>query len=318
MKGLELSERFYHEAVRPLLSGVAHAAGRLGSGSDVLGLDDDVSRDHDWGCRLTLLVEAEQIKRVDELLEAELPADFLGFPVRFATTWDALVRHRAEVASVEGFSLSRLGHIPTSPIEWLLLPGQSLLEVTAGPVFHDAAGEFTALRERLAWYPQDVWLYTLASGWTQLCQELPLWHRAGGMVLQGRIQKHLIHLAFLLEKRWPAYSKWTERWLGLTEFGREFLKLDWEAALLALHARLRSLGLVTAPATEPFFDRGYITANSAVAEQLYAHIQDPEVAALPRGLGSIEQWCDNSSLAFDHRRRVAAAAVYGATLDNDC
>jgi hypothetical protein len=36
---------------------VVYAVGRLGSGSDVLGFDDAISRDHDWGCRLTLLVD---------------------------------------------------------------------------------------------------------------------------------------------------------------------------------------------------------------------------------------------------------------------
>ncbi|MDN5766626.1 MAG: hypothetical protein L0H96_04740 [Humibacillus sp.] len=36
-----------------------HAAARLGSGSDVLGLDDATSRDHDWGLRLNLLVPSE-------------------------------------------------------------------------------------------------------------------------------------------------------------------------------------------------------------------------------------------------------------------
>jgi hypothetical protein len=37
--GLELARAYYQEAVGPLLRGVDHAAGRLGWGSDVLGLD---------------------------------------------------------------------------------------------------------------------------------------------------------------------------------------------------------------------------------------------------------------------------------------
>lgn len=51
--GLELSRRFYLEAVRPLLDeivpGVTHSAARLGSGSEVLGFDTARSADHEWG-----------------------------------------------------------------------------------------------------------------------------------------------------------------------------------------------------------------------------------------------------------------------------
>ena len=55
LPGAELAGRFFAEVVEPLLShavpGLGYAAARLGSGSDVLGLDDAMSRDHDWGCR---------------------------------------------------------------------------------------------------------------------------------------------------------------------------------------------------------------------------------------------------------------------------
>jgi hypothetical protein len=45
--GLELSEGFYREAVAPLLpADLPHSAALLGSGSEVLGFDDEMSRDH--------------------------------------------------------------------------------------------------------------------------------------------------------------------------------------------------------------------------------------------------------------------------------
>lgn len=55
MKGLDLSEEFYWEIVRPLIARrfpqlmEKHAAGLIGYGSDVLGYDDVLSRDHEWG-----------------------------------------------------------------------------------------------------------------------------------------------------------------------------------------------------------------------------------------------------------------------------
>src|SRR5207247_2639301 len=95
MPGAELSRGFYEELVAPVLAeslpGLRYAAARLGTGSDVLGLDDAISRDHDWGCRLTLLVGAadgDLVPRISDLLERRLPKDYRGRPVRFATSWD--------------------------------------------------------------------------------------------------------------------------------------------------------------------------------------------------------------------------------------
>lgn len=58
MKGLELARCFYFECVQPIIAGRlapldgAYAAGLIGYGSDVLGHDDELSRDHEWGPRL--------------------------------------------------------------------------------------------------------------------------------------------------------------------------------------------------------------------------------------------------------------------------
>ena len=62
LNGIQLSEGFYLEAVRPLLEqyfpGLPHAAALLGNGSEVLGYDDATSTDHHWGPRMQLFVRA--------------------------------------------------------------------------------------------------------------------------------------------------------------------------------------------------------------------------------------------------------------------
>lgn len=215
MDGAELARCFHDDVVKPLLRtrwpAMRYAAARLGSGSDVLGLDDDMSRDHDWGLRLTLLVDADRTTAVDDLLEGELPATYRGWPTRTLTTWDPVVRHRIEVATAGGFAASRLG-IELSPswdaVDWLSLTGQSLLEVTAGQVFVDTVGLLTELRERLGWYPPDVWRYVVAADWHRIGQELPFVGRAGARgddvgsrVLTARLARIAMHLALLLRHR---------------------------------------------------------------------------------------------------------------------
>lgn len=61
------------------------------------------------------------------------------------------------MATPSQFVRSRLGLVhPENPLDWLTLTGQSVLEVTAGPIFHDGPGEFSARRQQLQWYPEPV------------------------------------------------------------------------------------------------------------------------------------------------------------------
>jgi len=337
--GAALARAYYDDAVAPVLQaeGVAHAAGRLGSGSDVLGFDDDTSRDHDWGLRLTVLVDDAAVPEVDALLEARLPSSWRGHPVRFATTWDPRVRHRVEVTSVRALAVARLGVDPTDglePWQWLALTGQSVLEVCAGPVFHDGPGELTALRERLARYPDDVRRYVVASAWAHLGQELPFVGRTGSRgdelgsaVLTGRLARVAMHLGHVLEGRWAPYAKW----LG-TSFAalpsasaagphlRDALAAtgwpDREAALAraldVLLAVQAGSGLPVPDdlpdggATVPFFDRPF-RGVAPVPEVVRTSITDPAVLALPAGVGCVEQWVDDVHVLMDPSRRLAAA-----------
>jgi hypothetical protein len=129
-----LARAYYDEVVGPLLAakwpGLPHAAGRLGSGSDVLGLDDATSRDHDWGLRLTLLVDETNCDEVHAYLTAKLPESHAGLPTRFPFTGQTESIHHVEVASAAGFVRGRLGFDPRdglSTIDWLTMTGQAVL-----------------------------------------------------------------------------------------------------------------------------------------------------------------------------------------------
>jgi hypothetical protein len=331
--------------VEPLLSravpGLRYAAARLGSGSDVLGLDDAMSRDHDWGCRLTLLVDEDargQVPRISALLEEGLPDRFVELPVRFPVTWDPSVSHKVEVATVADFTTSRLGVDPTrglSALDWLSVTGQSVLEVTAGPVFADRTRTLAAARTLLAWYPPQVERYVLAAGWQRLCQQLPMVGRTaeagdelGSRLLSVGLAGDLLWLAFALSRRWAPYPKWRGTvFRSLPVAVRLGPLLDaataargWRerenalaAACEVLVDRQRERGL---PAPEsaviPFFDRPYRTVDQAVPQGLLGGIADPEVARLPPLVGAIEQWVDSTDVLSSPGRRAALQAAYRA------
>jgi hypothetical protein len=342
LRGAELARMFHADVVGPLLAEalprLRYAAGRLGHGSDVLGLDDATSRDHDWGCRLTLLVDdsdRDVVPRVSQLLERELPESFRGYPVRFGVSWDSSHSHKVDVTTVRDFAVGRLGVDPVdglAVLDWLALTGQSVLEVTAGPVFADRTSALAPVRAALSWYPPDVERYVLAAGWQRLWQQMPFVGRTadlgdelGSRLLCGQLAEDLIFLAFALSRRWAPYRKWRGtvfRTLPVAAALSGFLGTavsasGWrerESALAAAAEALldvqRELGL---PAPEraviPFWDRPYRTIDQAVQEGLLADITDPDVARLPPLVGSIEQWADSvDMLASPGRRRELRAA----------
>lgn len=307
LTGSELSRRFHEEAVRPLLLArwprLPYAAGRLGHGSEVLGLDDAMSRDHDWGPRLSLFVPDELRGPVDAALEADLPTEFLGLPTRFTFTGSSRTRHRVDVDTPRGFVLDRLGFDPVDdpgPVDWLSLTGQAVLEVIAGPVFVDRTGELTRRRDALAWYPDDIWRYIVAAGWQRLDQELPLMSRAadrgdetGSRLIAARLAGVVTHLAFVLSKRWAPYSKWRgtlfDRLPGVEPLRTHVdAMLDADAwperqsacarALDALLDRQESAGLGRpAPrATAAFWDRPYLQIAPEIIPALAAERSSAE------------------------------------------
>ena len=338
-----MARGFFTEVVEPLLSravpGLGYAAARLGSGSDVLGLDNAMSRDHDWGCRLTLLVDEDardQVPRISQVLEQELPEWFGEYPVRFPVTWDPSLAHKVEVATVAGFAASRLGVDPArglSVLDWLSVTGQSVLEVTAGPVFTDRTRALARVRSLLAWYPPDVERYVLAAGWQRICQLMPMVGRTaeagdelGSRLVSAGLAGDVVWLAFALSRRWAPYAKWRGtvfRSLSVAAalgplLGSAAAAPGWREREDALAAACEVLLDIQrerghpAPgnAVVPFFDRPYRTVDRAVPERLLAAVTDPDVVRLPPMVGSVEQWADSVDVLSSPGRRATLQAAY--------
>ena len=89
--GLRLSEEFWREAVAPILAenfqNVPYSAALLGSGSEVLGFDTEMSSDHHWGPRVMLFLHEADHARCHEALHlafsTQLPHTFHGYPTHF-------------------------------------------------------------------------------------------------------------------------------------------------------------------------------------------------------------------------------------------
>ena len=335
--GAELSGALYREAVRPLLTGQPHAAALLGWGSDVLGYDTERSTDHGWGPRLlVLLADADAVQPVQDRLDAALPERFRGWPVRYG--WDDVpAQHHVTVTTVPRWSVDHLGVDATdgfSDLDWLVTPQQRLLGVVAGAVHADDVGELTRLRRGLAWYPEHVWRWLLASQWHRIAQEeafvsstAEVGDDTGSAVTAARLVRDLVRLALLLDRRYAPYAKW----LG-TAFARgrhlDGLPDHLRAAVHApdLAAREAALGLAYGALARRHADAGLIPpldpstgdyhgrpARVLMADRFTAAlldtVADPALRALPV-IGAVDQVVDSTDVLSSPPLYRATGVLY--------
>ncbi|MDH4241463.1 MAG: DUF4037 domain-containing protein, partial [Phycisphaerae bacterium] len=249
--GLELSERYYFEVVKPILSkffpDLKYSSGLIGSGSEVLGFDDEMSRDHHWGPRLILFLTDTDYTNlsssIDRSLRQSLPATCHGYPTNFSRPDNNGVRlmepnlsgeinHFIEIVAIKEYFNNFLGidiYNKLNNIDWLSFPQQILLSIQSGRIFHDQLG-LNDIRGRLNYYPHDIWLYIIASSWQRIGQEEHLAARAwlagqdiGFSIITSRLVRDIMQLGFLMERKYAPFAKWLEK---------SFIKLNCSKALM--------------------------------------------------------------------------------------
>ncbi|NEA31442.1 DUF4037 domain-containing protein [Streptomyces sp. SID13031] len=316
--GLELSRLFYSEAVRPILEsrfpGLEHSAALIGRGSEVLGFDDELSTDHDWKPRVLLFLREENAA-VGETLQRELPAEYRGRPIDFAAPGilGSVEVHTVRSYFQDNLSLDVDGEI--AAFDWLTFPEQGLRTFTAGAVHHDEVG-LQAVRDRLAYYPHDVWLYLLVAGWWRVHPEMNLVGRTGSVgdevgsaVLGARLVSDLMRLCFLMERQYAPYSKWFGTAFSRLECGPELEPIlskvlhagTWQERESALVTAYEKVGAMhnalqlTEPVSigvEQMWDRPFKVAWADYPGLLAAQIQDPAVLSLLKRwpVGPVDQF----------------------------
>ena len=340
--GLALGRMLYEEAARPIIEGIvpsaSYAAALIGYGSDVMGFDSERSTDHNWGPRFQVFLSADVAAAcaglLDEALRKGLPHLFHGFETSFSEP-DPMdngtqmpdpggadgVNHLIEITTIDECLRRYLGRdmrTPFSLTDWLVLPDERLLELTAGAVFHDPRGELAAVRAALSDCPRDVWVYKLACQWRRIAQQESFVGRCaeagdvmGMHVVTARIVRDCMKLAFLQDRAYAPYEKW---------LGSAFARLRSSAALSplltdALQARdfrdiersltgaygmlaemQNALGITGRidPAPRMFFGRPYqVIQADRFANALLGAIASEELRAITVRIGAIDQFIDS-------------------------
>lgn len=308
MKGLELARGYWEAFGRDMLDRDFPAlrdriaVGLCGSGSEVLGFDDEISRDHDFEPGFCLFLPGEDAvdRREAFRLErayAKLPKEFEGF-------------RRAPVSPVGGsrHGVLRLADFLTektgapdgrlSTWDWLTVPEQNLLEVTRGEIWQDPSGLMTEVRARLARLPEDIRLRKLSgelllmnqSGQYNYRRCLDHGETGAALLAVGEFVQAALHVFHLLAGAYLPYYKWAFRSLRALS-PADAARADRLTSLLsgdttpdALEDRELLMADLCQDVSELLQDQGLTQASCCDLEQ-HAYsvadaIQDPELRNL--------------------------------------
>ena len=244
MKGLEISKAYFEEYGRPMLTEQFPelmpylAAGLCGSGSECLGYDDDVSTDHDYEPGFIIFLPGENV--VDRQTAFKLERAYAKLPKEFMGLKKSLMQpvggaRRGFIRTEEFFSENcGRGDGNLSYDEWVKTPEYALLEAVNGEIFFDNYGEVTAIREKLSYLPEDVRKKKLAGNLLLMTQSgqynymrcISHGEEGAAQLAVAEYVKAAMSVAFLLNKRYQPYYKWSFRAM------RELEKLSIDAELL--------------------------------------------------------------------------------------
>ncbi len=228
MQGLEIARSFYLQYGKPMLQEQFPdvidriAVGLVGEGSECLGFDDDLSRDHDFDPGFCLWITHADAQAFGFRLErayAKLPKTFMGLQ---RPPLSPVGGNRRGVMTIEDFYSRFLG-APTAPDtqnRWLYTPCSSLAAASNGAVFADPLGAFSAVRAQLtAGYPEDIRRKKLAAHAVFMAQAgqynyarcIARKETGAAQLAVFEFVKHAISVIYLLNRQYEPFYKWAYR-----------------------------------------------------------------------------------------------------------
>lgn len=294
MKGLEISEKYYREFGAQMIAEKFPelesriAVGLAGEGSECLGYDDEVSRDHDFEPSFCMWLTKDDFEKYSFPLSraySSLPASFEGLT---RTNTSPTGGARRGVLSIDGFYTRFLGSpsVPVSYAHWLAIPEHALCAATSGKVFRDDLGAFSAIREELKkGYPEDIRLKKLAaalivahqSGVYNYQRCLAHGEEGASRLALFTFVKNISAVVYLLNNKYMPFYKWVFR--GMRDL--EILPGMADALADMLTSKDPDVEDVCRAVSEELADQGLISSPSQslelLAYEVNGKIKDPSL-----------------------------------------
>lgn len=223
---IEASRQFFFDLLLPVLrrdfpeEAAQGAYGVFGYGSEVMGMDDEYSSDHHWGIRINAVLPDALYRRrgamIAQAVAPHLPESYHGFAVRAGFSGGTGL----SITGLESYLKSTIGidHAPVTDADWLGAPEEDIIHIINGAVWLDELGTFTHVRAVLqGYYPEPVrrrriahWCrYFSGMGAYALKRALLRNNEYYANIVFARAVRWAVQLAFMIEKQYYPYDKWT-------------------------------------------------------------------------------------------------------------
>jgi hypothetical protein len=281
VKGQEVTRRYFFQWGLPFLKS-RHgylvdrlAAGMIG-GSDSIGADDEISRDHNWGPGFSIWLTEEDFSCKGGALAADLheavPDTCEGYEV--AACFGSKEKSIRVRAMDEFFIEETGGHkeMPTDVTKWNPTPRDEshLYFLKHGHVFHDPLGELSRRRAAFCKWPRYTLLKKIGNATWQL------WHygeynfdrvaqrgdQLAVLLCKAEFIHHAMRLCFYLEEDFVPYWKWVSYcFRRLEEIAEIADMLDGFNAATEVAMQKQFIELLCASLCSRVIEKGYVTAN---------------------------------------------------------
>ena len=251
MKGLEIAHAFYSEWGSAYLEksfpelAKRVAVGRM-SGSDVLGADDAISKDHNWGPQFTIFLSAQDYaehgEQLANVMNAAAPNPWQGYRL------DGGGDKSVHVESIPNWIETWLGfkEKPGRNEDWRRIVKERsdggvdegresfLYFLRHGTIWYDGSGELGGWQEALHYYPEKVWCIRLAE------ELFRVWHYGEYNFVQriakrndpltkticiGEFVNGVMRTLLLLNRDYTPYWKWLAHEFRKLEVARTYVPI---------------------------------------------------------------------------------------------
>ena len=259
IKGMEISRRFYEEYGREMLKDrfpeyeERMTVGLVGRGSQCYGFDDELSTDHDYGPDFCIFLDDDLYYGIGEEVQKaydELPVEYMGYKrvtllppdgrrvgvIRTREFYSRILEiDEALLDEYVGATIRCAGEITDTGSVYRffsVVKEEHLSSCTNGEIFKDGSGDFTRIRELLAYYPDSIWRrriaeelhYSAQMGQYNYIRMLKRGEKVASEIALAGYMEHTMKLVYLINRKYAPYYKWLHR--GMAELEKAAVIMD--------------------------------------------------------------------------------------------